>query len=116
MENETYEEIAALVGLITPIQNEEKASEYLEELAFLTETAGAKPQKIFLQRLNCPDPNTFIGPGKLIEIKSYIIENNINVVIFDDELSARQLRNLEKELNVKILDRTNLILDIFAKR
>jgi len=116
LENETYEEIAALVGLITPIQNEEKASEYLEELAFLTETAGAKPQKIFLQRLNCPDPNTFIGPGKLIEIKSYIIENNINVVIFDDELSARQLRNLEKELNVKILDRTNLILDIFAKR
>lgn len=116
MENETYEEIAALVGLITPTQNEEKAREYLEELAFLTETAGAKPQKLFFQHLDYPEPNTFVGQGKLVEIKSYIIENNINVVIFDDELTTRQLRNLEKELNVKILDRTNLILDIFAKR
>ena len=110
------EETAVLVGLITPAQNEVKAREYLDELAFLTETAGAVPQKIFLQRLDYPNPKTFVGPGKLQEIKAYIDENEIGLVIFDDELSPKQLRNIERELNVKIIDRTNLILDIFAKR
>ncbi|MDR1585193.1 MAG: GTPase HflX, partial [Prevotellaceae bacterium] len=109
-------EQAVLVGLITPAQNEVKAKEYLDELAFLSETAGAFPEKMFFQRLDYPNPNTFVGPGKLAEIKTYIDENEINLVIFDDELSPKQLRNIERELNVKIIDRTNLILDIFAKR
>ena len=110
------EETAVLVGLITPAQNEVKAREYLDELAFLAETAGAVPQKMFFQRLDYPNPKTFVGPGKLQEIKAYIDENEIGLVIFDDELSPKQLRNIERELNVKIIDRTNLILDIFAKR
>ena len=110
------EETAVLVGLITPAQNEVKAREYLDELAFLAETAGAVPQKVFFQRLDYPNPKTFVGPGKLQEIKAYIDENEIGLVIFDDELSPKQLRNIERELNVKIIDRTNLILDIFAKR
>ncbi len=119
---EIFDENAVLVGLITMSQNEKKAKEYLDELAFLAETAGAYPQKKFLQKLDYPNSNTFVGPGKLEEIKNYIKdreedeEEKIGLVIFDDELSAKQLRNMEKELEIKVLDRTNLILDIFAKR
>ncbi|MDR1981878.1 MAG: GTPase HflX [Tannerellaceae bacterium] len=113
---ETQTEKAVLVGLITPSQNEQKMREYLDELAFLAETAGAEPVKIFYQRLDYPHPVTFVGTGKLREIKEYVVEHECGLVIFDDELSAKQLRNIEKELQVKILDRTNLILDIFARR
>lgn len=116
MQTEIYEEKAVLVGLITQSQNEERAREYLDELAFLAETAGATPEKLFFQRLEYPNPKTFVGPGKLVEIKAFVDEHEIGVVIFDDELSPKQLRNIEKELNVLILDRTSLILDIFAKR
>lgn len=116
MKTEIYQETAVLVALITPRQNENKALEYLDELAFLADTAGAKPEKYFMQRLDYPNPKTFVGPGKLAEIKEYVTENEIGLVIFDDELSPKQLRNIERELNVLILDRTNLILDIFAKR
>jgi len=116
MKTEIYEEKAVLVGVITQNQQEEKAREYLDELAFLAETAGASPEKLFFQRLEYPNPKTFVGPGKLIEIKNYVVENEIGVVIFDDELSPKQLRNIEAELQVLILDRTSLILDIFAKR
>lgn len=116
---------AVLVGIITPDQPEDKAKEYLDELDFLAETAGAQSVRVFMQRLDYPHPNTFVGPGKLLEIKQYVDDNEIGVVIFDDELSPRQLRNIEKELvdqspnavdQVRILDRTNLILDIFVKR
>ena len=116
MKTEIYEEKAVLVGVITQLQNEEKAREYLDELAFLAETAGASPEKLFFQRLEYPNPKTYVGPGKLIEIKNFVDENEIGVVIFDDELSPKQLRNIEAELKVLILDRTTLILDIFAKR
>ena len=116
MKTEIYEEKAVLVGVITQAQNEERAREYLDELAFLAKTAGASPEKLFFQRLECPNPKTFVGPGKLVEIKNYVVENEIGVVIFDDELSPNQLRNIEAELRVLILDRTSLILDIFAKR
>ena len=109
-------EDAVLVGIITPQQNEEKSKEYLEELDFLAHTAGAKPVKHFLQKLPYANPKTFIGTGKLEEIKSYINANDIKLVIFDDELGPSQLRNLEKVLECKILDRSNLILDIFASR
>lgn len=109
-------EKAVLVGLITSTQNEAKANEYLDELAFLAETAGAEPVKNFLQRLEQPNPVTFVGAGKLEEIKQYIQENEIGMVIFDDDLSPKQLKNIERELQVKILDRTTLILDIFANR
>lgn len=113
---ETQTERAVLVGLITPGQNEQKVKEYLDELAFLAETAGAEPVKQFYQRLDYSNPVTFVGTGKLQEIKTYVEENEVGIVIFDDELSPKQLRNIEKELQVKILDRTSLILDIFAKR
>ncbi len=116
MKTEIYEEKAVLVGLITQTQTEDKAREYLDELAFLADTAGAKPEKLFFQRIDYPNPKTFVGPGKLQEIKAYVDENEIGLVIFDDELSPKQLRNIEAELKVLILDRTNLILDIFAKR
>ena len=109
-------EKAVLVGLITGTQNEAKANEYLDELAFLAETAGAEPVKNFLQRLEQPNSVTFVGAGKLEEIKQYIQENEIGMVIFDDDLSPKQLKNIERELQVKILDRTTLILDIFANR
>ena len=105
-----------LVGIITQTQNEAKANEYLDELAFLAETAGAEPVKKFLQRLEYPNPTTFVGAGKLQEIKTYIEENEIGLAIFDDDLTPKQLKNIEHELQVKILDRTSLILDIFAKR
>ena len=114
---EIYEERAVLVGLITASQNEQKSKEYLDELAFLTETSGATPVKRFSQRLDYPNPRTFVGEGKLAEIKQFLTENpEVGMVIFDDELSPKQLRNIEQELAVKILDRTILILDIFAKR
>lgn len=116
MKTEIYEEKAVLVGLITQTQTEDKAREYLDELAFLADTAGAKPDKLFFQRVDYPNPKTFVGPGKLQEIKEYVDENEIGLVIFDDELSPKQLRNIEAELKVLVLDRTNLILDIFAKR
>ncbi|MBN2764780.1 MAG: GTPase HflX [Paludibacteraceae bacterium] len=116
MKTEIYQEKAVLVGLITQTQTEDKAREYLDELAFLADTAGAKPDKIFFQRVDYPNPKTFVGPGKLQEIKEYVDENEIGLVIFDDELSPKQLRNIEAELKVLVLDRTNLILDIFAKR
>lgn len=109
-------ERTVLVGLITNTQNEAKANEYLDELAFLAETAGAVPVKKFLQRLDYPNPRTFIGSGKLQEIKAYIDEHEIGLAIFDDDLSSKQVSNIEKELQVKILDRTSLILDIFALR
>lgn len=116
--NEIKKENAILVGLITPEQNEERVNEYLDELAFLAETAGLVPVKRFVQRLDTPNTATFVGKGKLEEIESYVKEeeNEVGVIIFDDELSARQLRNIEKELMVRIMDRTSLILDIFAMR
>ena len=115
------EETAILVGIITPQQNERKTNEYLDELEFLAETAGARTVKRFTQRLNGPSSVTYLGIGKLQEIRQWIeaeedAERYVSMVIFDDELSAKQLRNIEKELKVKILDRTSLILDIFAMR
>lgn len=110
------QERAVLVGLITGNVNEEQAKEYIEELAFLVETAGGVAVKSFLQRLHMPDSKFFVGSGKMAEINEYIKENQIDSVIFDDELSPSQLRNLEQEFNCKVLDRTLLILDIFAKR
>lgn len=109
-------ETAVLVGVITHDQTEEMAREYLEELAFLADTAGAEQRAVFTQRLDVPNPRTFIGSGKLNEVKEYVKFQEIDMVIFDDELSPSQLRNIERELNCRILDRTNLILDIFAGR
>lgn len=107
---------AILVGLVTQQQSEEQVNEYLDELAFLAETAGAEPVKKFTQKLEHPNAVTFVGTGKLQEIKQYMEDNEIGLVIFDDELSAKQIRNIEQELQAKILDRTSLILDIFAMR
>lgn len=107
---------AILVGLITQYQTEEQVNEYLDELAFLADTAGIEPVKSFTQKLEHSNPVTFVGTGKLQEIKEYMEEKEIDIVIFDDELSPKQIRNIEKELQVKILDRTSLILDIFAMR
>jgi len=109
-------ETAVLIGIIDRYQDESQVNEYLEELAFLTRTAGAVPDKMFVQRLDYPNPRTFVGSGKLAEIRDYVRIHNIDLVIFDDELSPSQLRNIERELNCRILDRTNLILDIFARR
>jgi len=109
-------ERAILVGVKTAEQNEDEVEEYLKELAFLTETAGATPVEQFTQQLNNPNPKTFIGSGKLNEIKEFIKENNIDTVLFDEELTPSQMRNVEKLLKCKIMDRANLILDIFAKR
>lgn len=119
--SETKVETAILIGLITPYQDERKTNEYLDELDFLASTAGAVVVKRFTQRIDRPHPVTYVGSGKLVEIGAYIEERKdsdeeIGMVIFDDELSAKQLRNIEKELKVKILDRTSLILDIFAMR
>ena len=111
------EEKTILVGLVTKDQTEEKLNEYLVELAFLAETAGALAVKTFHQKLPHPDSRTFIGKGKLEEIKRYLLlKGDISMVIFDDELSGSQLQNIEKELNVKVIDRSDLILDIFASR
>ena len=109
-------ERAVLVGLVTPEQSEAQVKEYLDELAFLAETAGIEPVRRFTQKADKPHAVTFVGSGKLQQIGEYVAENEIGIVVFDDELSAKQLRNIEKELKVRILDRTNLILDIFAKR
>jgi GTP-binding protein HflX len=109
-------ETAVLVGLITQDQNEDQAREYLDELEFLADTAGAQVKRHFLQKLDIPNHATFVGSGKLQEIAEYVKANEIGAVIFDDDLSPTQLRNLEKALEVKVLDRTFLILDIFAKR
>lgn len=109
-------ETAVLVGLITYHQDETRVQETLDELDFLYETAGGIAVKRFVQRLDRPDKRTFVGSGKLEEIKAYIIAENVGTVVFDDELSSSQLRNIEKELECKIIDRTALILDIFAKR
>lgn len=119
--SEAKAETAILVGLITPSQGEAKTKEYLDELEFLADTAGAVTVKRFTQRAGGPNMTSYVGKGKLEEIKEYIKqkedeEDPIGMVIFDDELSAQQLRNIEKELQVKILDRTSLILDIFAMR
>lgn len=119
--SEVKAESAVLVGLITEAQNEAKTKEYLDELEFLADTAGAVTVKRFTQKVNGPSAVTYVGKGKLEEIKAYIeqCEDNeepIGMVIFDDELSAKQIRNIENELKVKILDRTSLILDIFAMR
>lgn len=110
------QEIVVLVGLISQIQDEEKAQEYLDELAFLAQTAGGKPVKQFLQKLDSPNARTFVGSGKLEEIKIFVESEEVDTVIFDDELTPSQLRNLERDLDCKVLDRTNLILDIFARR
>ena len=110
-------ERAILVGLITPAQDEERSAEYLDELAFLADTAGAQEVARFTQRLDYPNPRTVVGKGKLEEIRKFIDDDgDIAMAIFDDDLSTKQVLNIERELGVKILDRTNLILDIFAKR
>lgn len=109
-------EKAVLIGIINQEQSENQAKEYLDELAFLTETAGAEPVKIFTQRLDTPNPRTFVGSGKMTEIDLFVKQNQIDLIIFDDELSPSQLKNIEKIIGRRILDRTNLILDIFAKR
>lgn len=113
--SEEYEK-TVLVGLITPEQDEEKSREFLDELEFLAYTAGGKVLTRFVQRLNYPNPKTFIGSGKMEEIRSYVKEQEIATVIFDDELSPAQINNIERVLECKIVDRTNLILDIFAQR
>jgi GTP-binding protein HflX len=110
------QEEAVVVGVINHLQRLEQAEEYLDELEFLAHTAGALVKKRFLQKLNYANPRTFIGEGKLQEISDFVIQNEIEIVIFDDELSPSQLRNLENTLKCKILDRSNLILDIFASR
>ena len=114
--NKEANERTVLVGLVTLKQNETKVKEYLDELDFLARTAGAEPEKRFIQKLEYPNPRTYVGTGKLEEIRQYIEDNEIGLVIFDDDLSPKQVANIEKELKVKILDRTSLILDIFAKR
>jgi len=109
-------ERAILIGLIYPGQGESQAQEYLDELSFLAETAGAEPVRRFVQKLQMPDSRTYVGSGKIAEIGSFVSENDISIAIFDDELSASQIRNIEKELGCRVLDRTGLILDIFAGR
>ena len=109
-------ETAVLIGLATRTQSFERITEYLEELAFLVDTAGGISVKTFIQRVDLPDSRTYVGKGKMDEIKAYIEENNIDMAVFDDELSPSQIRNIERILNCKILDRNNLILDIFARR
>jgi GTPase len=112
----TEPERAVLIGVINDNQDIRLVNDYLEELAFLVETAGAIPVKKFIQRLDSPNARTYIGSGKLEEIHQYATQEKIDIVIFDDELSPSQMRNIEKELEIRVLDRTNLILDIFAQR
>jgi GTP-binding protein HflX len=109
-------ETAILIGISTPGQDLRTTEEHLDELAFLLDTAGGIPSKRFIQRLEMADPRTFVGRGKLAEIKGYIKENGIDLAVFDDELSPAQFRNIERELECRIIDRNNLILDIFARR
>jgi len=110
------QERAVIIGVVAQHQKTEVAEEYLDELSFLALTAGAKVVKRFMQRLTHPNPRTYVGDGKLTEISEYILEHEIDMVIFDDELSPSQIRNIEHEIKCKILDRSNLILDIFATR
>lgn len=110
-----YEKVV-LIGIITREQNEDKLQEYLDELEFLTYTAGGEVVKRYTQKMERPDPKTFIGSGKMEEVRNYIVENEVGTAIFDDELSPAQQKNIERVLNCKVLDRTNLILDIFAQR
>ena len=111
------EENAILVGLVQKDQNETQVKEYMDELAFLAETAGAHTVKRFTQKMLHPNTKTFVGKGKLEEIKQYILlKGNINIAIFDDELTGSQIQNIEKELQIKTIDRSDLILDIFARR
>ncbi|MGB7784668.1 MAG: GTPase HflX [Salinimicrobium sp.] len=110
-----YEKVV-LIGIVTREQDEDKLKEYLDELEFLTYTAGGEVVKRYSQKLDRPDPKTFIGSGKMEEVRNFVQENEIGTVIFDDELSPAQQKNVEKILNCKVLDRTNLILDIFAQR
>ncbi len=115
-EKKATSEKAVLIAVVSQLQDEEKTTEYLDELEFLTLTAGGRAVKRFTQKLEKPNPKTFIGTGKLEDIATYIEQHNIGTAIFDDELNPAQLRNIEKVLDCKILDRTNLILDIFAQR
>lgn len=110
-----YEKVV-LIGLVTQKQSEEKLTEYMDELEFLTFTAGAEVSARFTQKVDKPDPKTFVGSGKLNEILDYVVENNIDTLIFDDELTPSQLKNIEKVVERKVIDRTQLILDIFAQR
>ena len=109
-------EKSVLVGIVTQSQSEEKLKEYLDELEFLTQTAGGEVWKRFVQKMDKPNPKTFVGTGKLEEIELYVKENDIDTVIFDDELTPAQQNNISNQLRIKVLDRTNLILDIFAQR
>jgi len=110
-----YEKVV-LIGLVTQKQSEEKLTEYMDELEFLTFTAGAEVAARFIQKVDKPDPKTFVGSGKLEEILDYVVEHNIDTLIFDDELTPSQLKNIEKVVERKVIDRTQLILDIFAQR
>lgn len=116
IETAKQQERAILIGLVTKNQDQDKIHEFLDELEFLVDTAGGITEKRFVQRLEMPDPRTFVGTGKLEEIRQFVELNKIDLAIFDDELSSSQLRNIEKILECKILDRNNLILDIFARR
>lgn len=120
MENHINTEIepekAVLIGAILQGEDEETVKEYLDELSFLTETAGAIPVGVFTQKLTSPNPRTFLGSGKLDEVRQFVEGKQVDLVIFDDELSPSQFRNIEKELGCRVIDRTNLILDIFASR
>ncbi|GAB3415068.1 GTPase HflX [Niabella aquatica] len=109
-------ETAVIVGVVQKDQTEQQVKDYLDELAFLAETAGAETKKRFIQKLQHPDSRTFVGKGKLEEIRQYIVTQGINLVIFDDELSGAQINNIQKELKIKVIDRSDLILDIFARR
>jgi GTPase len=115
-EKELEYENSIIIGLITRVQDEEKAQEYLDELEFLAYTAGGQVLKRFTQKLDTPNPKTFIGKGKMEEVRAFIEEHDVSTAIFDDELSPAQQKNIEKVLQCKIIDRTNLILDIFAQR
>ena len=114
--SEIKEERAILIGVCTPSVTAEKVKEYLTELAFLVDTAGGVPDRQFTQNLPYPDPKTYLGSGKLNEVRDYVAEHKIDLAVFDDELTPSQARNIEKVLGCKIMDRTHLILDIFAKR
>jgi GTP-binding protein HflX len=116
IETAVRKERVVLVGLITGKADEARIEEYLDELEFLVETAGGIPMKRFTQKLDRPDTRTFVGSGKLEEIRQYVVAEEVDLVVFDDELGASQIKNIEKVLEVRILDRTNLILDIFASR
>ena len=116
IETTVKKETAILIGVATRNQEYDKAMEYLDELAFLVDTAGGLPVKMFIQKLDFPDPRTYVGKGKLEEIREYMQSEPADMIIFDDELSPSQIRNIDEVLNCRILDRNNLILDIFAKR